>query len=489
MARKIILHPIQPVTMRAVAIGLLVFVGLMTLNNCASQSANEPSLSLTVLIEEDVYPNPAPDNGSGAMWCHGSSTFARAGDLVFVTELAVTPLAKPLNNCYWKLLKRDAEGWRCIFTDDRNRTREPSPVVVYPNSREVFVSTNPTLVADPETYSGPAQPQIERFKFGKGNNNIEQETFLPQWNGEPQFSEHSYRSFAADGKNKELILFNNIGYTHAEWSFYDRTGNWSAQGQLIWPWGADYVKPEPIRVCYPNVALVDRKVFFCGVSDIQDPNPVWRAFKKELTGQDWDYDFRRLFFTWTNDITKEDFHPWIEVSSREKTCGWITPCDLYVAPDETVHLLWSERAIDVRLREKFFPGEKQSEALCHAVFRDGKIQKRNNVMIRYENEVKPVASTGCFHTTPDGRLWVVYYVSGTERDEATGTENHVSENRIMEIKNGEPTLDFQTIPLKIPFSSFFTATVRTGNEPSTILDLHGVCPNSDQLRYAAIKLF
>ncbi|MCL2623366.1 MAG: hypothetical protein FWD31_06840, partial [Planctomycetaceae bacterium] len=221
----------------------------------------------------------------------------------------------------------------------------------------------------------------------------------------------------------------------------------------------------------------------------------WAAYKKELTGRDWDYDFRRLFFTWTNDIANEEFQPWVEISSREETCGWIMPCDLYVTGccagdtrDESVHVLWSERAIDARLREKFFPDAKQYEALYHAVIRDGKVVQRHDVMIRHENEVKPVASTGRFHATPDGRLWVVYYVHGTERDEVSGERKSVSENRIMEIKDGKPTGTFRTLPLKTPFSSFFTASVRAGNAPSVILDLHGTCPNSDQLRYAAVNI-
>jgi len=453
----------------------------------AAQSQEQPSsLELSVLIEEDVYPNPSPDNGAGATWCYGSTILGRVGDDVFVTELAVVPSAKPLNNCRWKLLQRKAEGWQCLFSDDENRTREPSPLAVFPVQREVLISTNPTLVADPEKYSGPSQPQVVRFQMR--NDMVKPETLLPVWDGKPDFTEHSYRSFAADGNNRELILFQNIGYTHAEWSLFDRSGNWSVQGQLDWPYGADYAKPGPIRICYPTVALADRKVFFCGVSDIVEPNPEWAAFKKELTGQEWDYDFRRLFFTWTNDIGNEEFQPWIEIFSREKTCGWIMPCDLYVAPDESVHLLWSERAIDTRLREKFFPEMPQSESLCHAVVRDGKILKRNDVMIRHENETKPIASTGRFHATPDGRLWVVCYVQGRERDAETGTTKSVSENRIVEIRNGESTGQFQTIPLKTPFSSFFTASVRAGNTPSNILDLHGVCPNSNQLRYAAIKL-
>jgi hypothetical protein len=65
-------------------------------------------------------------------------------------------------------------------------------------------------------------------------------TLLPVWAGEPEFTEHSYRTFVADGAAHEMILFQNIGYTHAEWSFYDKNGAWSAQGQLKWPWGAGY---------------------------------------------------------------------------------------------------------------------------------------------------------------------------------------------------------------------------------------------------------
>jgi len=456
---------------------LSIFVLIVFLLHVSMTPGAEPALALSVLVEEDVYPVPNPDNGAGVTWCYGSTVLARLGDEVFVTELAVVPTAKPLNNCQWNLLKRDTGGWHQVFSDTPNRTREPSPIGVFPGSGEIFVSANPTLVGDPEKYSGPAQPQVVRFGFE--GDTIKRETLLPGWEGEPAFTEHSYRSFAVDGRNQELILFQNIEYTHAEWAFRDRTGTWSAAGKLAWPWGDDYVKPCPIRVCYPAVALADQKVYFCGVSDIIEPNPEWAAFKKELTGRDWDYDFRRLFFTWTDDITKGEFQPWIEISSREKTCGWIMPCDLYAAPDGAVHLLWSERALDTRLREKFFPGERQSEALCYAIVRDGKLQKRSDVMIRYENEAKPAAQTGRFHTTPDGRLWVVCYVRGA----------NVSENRIVEIRNGEPAGEFQTIPLAKPFSSFFTASLRAGNKPSAILDLHGICPDSDQLRYAAVKLF
>jgi hypothetical protein len=120
----------------------------------------------------------------------------------------------------------------------------------------LFLSANPTLNADPNAYSGPARPEVLQFDVRDPNKPAR--TLIPVWSNQPQFTEHSYRSFAADGPNRELILFQNIGYTHAEWTFLDRQGQWSAQGQLKWPWGADYSKPQPIRVCYPNVALRSR---------------------------------------------------------------------------------------------------------------------------------------------------------------------------------------------------------------------------------------
>lgn len=98
--------------------------------------------------------------------------------------------------------------------------------------------------------------------------------------------------------------------------------------------GAEYDKPEPVRICYPNVAVHDRAVHFFGVSDIIEPYKAWRDFKRELTGQQWDYDFRRLFYTWTRDITKEPFNKWVEIASRDKTCGRVFPGDLWLAPPD-----------------------------------------------------------------------------------------------------------------------------------------------------------
>jgi hypothetical protein len=414
------------------------------------------------------------------MWCHGSTCLVRIGERVFASGLETIPDAKPLNNVRWMLFTREASGWRLVYKDEGHRTREPSPLAGFPDGR-LFLSANPTL-APRDAYNGPARPEV--LQFSAADPDAGYQTLMPTWDGEPPFTEHSYRSFAADGPAGELILLQNIGYTHAEWSFRDHDGKWSGQGKLVWPWGAEYDKPEPVRTCYPNVALKGRAVYFCGVSDVVEPYEKWRAYKKELTGRDWDYDFRRLFFTWCPDITKGKFADWVEVASRDKTCGWIFPCDLWVAPDGAVHILWTERALDERLRERFFPGEKQRHQLNYAVLRDGKVVLRRTLQESGEGLAGPTPGTARFHIAPDNRLFVIYFVSGSEADGKS-----VSENRLVEIgPDGTPGTPVR-VPFEHPFTSFFTATPRAGSQPSEVLDLLGECAGvGGTVRYARVRV-
>jgi hypothetical protein len=434
-----------------------------------------------VEIEEDVYTYSNADNGAGPMWCHGSTCLVRAGDHLFASGLQTVPDAKPLNNCRWMLFERRAHGWERVRVDE-GRTREPAPMGAFPDG-PVFISVNPTLGKGPEPNGGPARPDILEFRGSAATSTPI--SLNPVWQDTPQFTEHSYRSFAADGVVKELVLFQNIGYTHAEWSYRDPTGKWSAQGQLKWPWGAEYDKPEPIRVCYPNVAIKNRAVYFCGVSDVVEPYQSWREFKKQLTGREWDYDFRRLFFTWTPDISQQPFAEWVEIASRDKTCGWISPGDLYVAPNGDVHLLWSERAIDERLRSKFFPEAKQSQTLNHAVVRKGRITRRQTLEVSTEDKPGIVGAEARFQVTQEKRLFVVYYASGID-----SAGKQVSENRVAELLSDDSFSPGVHLPLQKPFTSFFTATVRAGSPPSRTLEMLGERAEIPMtISYAAVRLY
>jgi hypothetical protein len=425
---------------------------------------SEPSLRPVVEAEEDIYSYTNADNGAGPLWCHGSTCLVRIGDKVFASGLETLPNVKRLNNCRWTLYQRGDRGWQLQRSDPTGRTREPSPLAGFPDGR-LFLSANPTLTPE-GTYSGPARPEI--LQFSANNPKAAFERLLPVWDGHPEFTEHSYRSFAADGPGRELILFNNIGYTHAEWSFRDHAGKWVSQGRLRWPDGVEYPKPEPIRVCYPNVQLKGRAVHFCGVSDIVEPYPEWRSYKKQLTGNEWDYDFRRLFYTWTPDITREKFRPWVEVASRDKTCGWVSPGDLWLAPDSAVHLVWTERALDERLRAKFFPNARQSHTINYANVREGEVLLRRTLTLAEEGKPGWVGSTPRFHVTPDNRLFVIYYASGTAADGKA-----ISENRLIEIHPGGEVGAPVKVPFEKPFTAYFTASVRGGSPPARTLELLG----------------
>ncbi len=436
--------------------------------------SDEKPLSPVVEVEEEVYSFTDPNNGAGPMWAHGNTCMVRIGRDVYATGIETIPDAKPLNNIRWVFYRREEQGWQ-VQAKGTGRTREPCPLVCFQDG-SLFLSDNPTLTL-PDQYNGPSRPEVIRFSVSQAG--MESQVLVPRWLENPSFTEHSYRSFVADSENGELILFQNIGYTHAEWTFRDRQGEWSTCGRLQWPWGADYPTPQPIRICYPTVALKNRAVYFCGVSDIVEPYPEWRQFKKEITGKEWDYDFRRLFFTWSEDITAGRFSDWVEISSRDKTGGWITPCDLWVGPDETVRLLWIEKAIDPRLREKYFPGEKQSFALNFAVVKNGKVILKRALESYEEGPGERELYWARFQVTPLGRLFVFYSVG-----------KPVLENRVMEIFPDGRSGPSVPVKLKRPFPHiFYTASWRAGCRPSDLLDLYGPCeekPNT--LYYARVRL-
>lgn len=427
--------------------------------------ARAVELAPKVEIEEDVYSYTEPNNGAGPMWCSGSTCLVRTGDHVFASGIETIPDAQPLNNCRWTLFERGTQGWQRVFVDEKGRTREPAPLTALPDGR-VFVSVNPAVSNEPQPNGGPAQPDVLQFRVA--DLAVGPQSLAPHWQDAPKFTEHSYRSFAADSASGELLLLQNIGYTHAEWTFFDRSASWSAQGKLKWPWGAEYEKPQPIRVCYPDVALHDRAVHLVGVSDIVEPKRAWRDFKRELTGREWDYDFRRLFYTWTSDITQKPFAEWIEIASREDTCGWIMPGDLWVAPTGDVHSVWSERAIDPRLREKFFPSAEQQHMINYARLKDGKIVQRQTLIEAAKQKSSLIGSAPRFQVTADNRLYLVYLVVGAGQD-----GERVFENRIQEIRADGSAAAAVKIPFEHPFTSYFTTTIRGGSLPSNTLEMLG----------------
>ena len=168
----------------------------------------------------------------------------------------------------------------------------------------------------------------------------------------------------------------NVGNSHAEWAFRDNRGAWPAQGRLDWPVKTINDRAIPLRVCYVVALVKDRAVHLLGVSDVVEPNEDWREFKRKLTSKPWDYVFRNLYYTWTPDVTREPFRPWLEVASRESTAGRITPGDLWLDSNGAVHVAWEDVALDERLQERFFPDIQQRNEIAYGSFNHARKHNR-----------------------------------------------------------------------------------------------------------------
>ena len=422
-----------------------------------------------VEIEEDVYGYHPAENGSSPMWCYGSTCLVRIGDDVFASGLETLAHAKPLNNVRWTLWKRGPDGWELQQLDSKDRTREPCPIVGFADGR-LLMSVNPTLVEDPNARVGPARPEI--LEFAAADPKTPFRTLLPEWKEKHAFTEHSYRSFAADGTRGELILFQNIGTSHSQWAFRDREGKWTT-GKLVWPERAD-PKFAPYnstraRVNYPNVLLRHRAVHFCGASAFNK----WERVQDnpELMGRKWSNRWRRLYYTWSPDVTTGEFKPWVEIASTHKTGGWLFPSDLWLDAAGRVHLMWIEYPIGRELRDQHFPDIPRITSLKYAVVVDGKVVGHQTLVEGGEGLSGITPNSARFHVTPDERLLVFYCVEGTDAAGKT-----VREDRLMEIfpdgRLGEPVV----VPMEHPlggYLGFFTATPRGGSPPSDTLDLLG----------------
>lgn len=451
--------------------GGAISFGILTGN---SLSANQPgdsyrpeAFELQLKSEEDIYTFVSANNGAGPMWDQGMTNIIRAGNQVFASGLETVPEVKGLSNCKWLLFKRFDSGWKLEAKDLINLTREPCPLATFGEDK-ILLSVNPKQADSCIEYC-LTHPEILQFD----GNNLPQpyERLIPAWKINPGFNDHSYRAFAVDGENQELILFQNYMYHHAEWSFRNKQGVWQSSDEIYWPTDTYNGKEVPLRLCYSNVAISDRQVSFFSAGDIVEPVDAWRDYKKELTGATWDYVFRRLYFSQTDDITQKPFRPWIEIANRDKTAGHIRNQDLWLDKKGNAHLLWIEYAIDERLRERFFPNAKQERSLNYAVVQKGKVVTRRSLLTCKEGDPDEVyvAGNARLHALPDGRLFVIYYQKGKQAD---GRE--ISENCVLEVTGDSRRNQPRVIPFKKAFTQFQTANERAGCSPSNQIDLLGM---------------
>lgn len=402
------------------------------------------------------------------MWCYGSPLIVRQGDKVFASIMETGEGVDPLCNTRWRLFRRDAEGWSLVQAAPDFRLREPSPLVGFQNGM-LFLSTTPST-APPGTHYGPVATQLLRFNSQNPSGAPVVET--PEWGGDRNFTDHSYRGVAADSENEEVLWLNIDAETSIQHASHrGREGTWSYRGGIEFP----------IRSAYPQVALKDGAAHVLAIGDIVEPIEEWRQFKFEQSGQKWDYVFRRLYHVWTPNIREKDFSEPLEVDTVESTAGHITNLDLWIGPGGEAHILYLRTSVQSpSMRDRFFPGLPILKTLEYTVLEEGKILKRETLWVGGEGDHLVTPTYGRFHSTPDGRLWAVY----------TGVKSEDGSSRsalfLMQVHPAIERADPLEVELKTPLHYLFTAAERGGSLPSWTLDLFGQIGNV--LHYVQVEL-
>jgi hypothetical protein len=359
--------------------------------------------------------------------------------------------------------KRGTEGWQLVWAPPAFREREPCPLVTLGQGR-LFLSVN-TSVMPPGTYYGKCKPAL--LEFSRNTLSTPQE-HTPPFPQTATFTDHSYRGIAADSQRDEILLLHIDAQTSEyHYALRKHDGSWDPPGVLAFP----------IRACYPQVVLLNRVAHVLAIGDIVEPVEEWRRYKREKTQREWDYVFRRLFYTWTPHVPTEPFRPPLEIDNVDATGGHITNLDLWLDKQGVAHLLYLRQQTTPLLRERYFPNLPLRTSMEYCTVKDGRLVRKQTLMEGGEGLNTPHPRYGRFHS-PDGtRLLVVF--AATEPD---GTWF----NAVMPLlpQREEPT----RIPLREPLTVFFTACERGGTKPSLLIDLLGIAQNGTVLRYACVRI-
>jgi hypothetical protein len=453
----------------------LLFSALLCLycfpaTSAADENGKEQDVRCTVEVEEVVTRYTPANNGAGPMWCYGSTVIARQGGDVFLSVIETGKDVPLLCNTRWQLWHRSSDGWKLEQSEKEYRQREPCPMAVFQEG-PVFMSVNPSTEPAGTKY-GPCKPLV--LEFDPANPAAPAKIHTPAWADGTYFTDHSYRGFAADGVKGELLLLNINAKTSEQFvSYRDSEGQWHPKGTITFP----------IRACYPQVALRDGAAHVMAIGDIVEPVTEWRKLKYDKLKSEWDYVFRRLFYTYTDNIRTAGFCEPIEIDTAEKTCGYIRNLDLYIDETGAAHLLYTKQPHQYDfIRDKYFPGEPMMVSLEHVIVKDGKVLSRQTLAKKPAGPDGFEPSFSRFHIDSRGELYVI--AAGTR----VKNGQRASGNFLARIPTGENKPHFERIDLKHPFGNFFTNTPRGGSKPSDIIDIFGIADDSPNLRYAQIHI-
>jgi len=335
------------------------------------------------------------------------------------------------------------------------------------------------------TQYGPCKPLV--LEFDRENLSGKITAHTPAWADGTYFTDHSYRGFAADGVNGELLLLNINAKTSEQFvSYRDSSGQWHQKGTIEFP----------IRSAYPQVSLRDGSAHVMAIGDIVEPVEQWRKLKFEKTNRKWDYVFRRLFYTYTDNIRTTGFRAPVEIDTVEETGGYIRNLDMHIDAAGAAHLLYTKQPHQYAfIRDKYFPGQAMTINLEYVVVKDGKVVSKRTLAQSSQDSAGFRPSFARFHISSDGKIHVIAAGTGIDKGKrAFG-------NYIGKIPAGKGRPVFERIGLKHPFGSFFTNTPRGGSKPSDVIDtprggskpsdvidIFGIADDNPNLRYARVRV-
>ena len=425
------------------------------------------SFTAHIEVEEMITSVVPANNGAGPLWCYGSPGIVRHGHLLYVSLLEPDLSLDRLCNSRWTIWQRDEAIWSKVLEGEHHDEREPCPLARLKGNK-ILLSVNPLIDRNSASRGGACNPHLLDL-FSKCDSTTYTALMPISDKPSPQFSEHSYRGLGVDYDQNDLLLLNIDAHHGYAWSLTEGGEVFENHGFFSFP----------IRACYPQVGLKNGAAHILAIGDVIETNQDWKAFKKAKTGRDWDYDFRRLFYTWTPDIRTTPFSSAVEIASYEETAGYIRNFDLFVDIEGYVHLLYTTKNIwHESMREIYFQGLPIVNTLEYRVLKDGKPVQSHTLSTYIKDENMESDSSifytaAGFHIDKQGRIFVIYSGGG-----------YVFIMQVSPWAGASP----MKISLKKPLVNFLTTTARNGSDASEGIDLYGTILNSNEIHYARIRL-
>lgn len=410
---------------------------------------------------EKIAHVPPWDNGAGPLWNRASSIIARIGEDVVISLPVLNPGMTNLSRVSPALyVKRGDAQFVRMYHDPAHFTREPMPIMVTPGG-ELVMTVNPML-GQPR-YDGPRQgdpsrPEILIFCPKNGYQSPVRQ--VSRWSEDFTFIEHSYRGSAIDRETGEMILVNQFVENDQgkfAWTYRDTEGNYPSSGRLTFP----------VRTCYAPISIRNRQVHIVGVSDIHEPNVDWKNYKFQHTQREWDYDFRMLLYKICDDIALGRFTETICIASRDETCGYVFPQDIYADDNGVCHVLYTTRRIwHPFMRDRFFPHVEFESTLEYAAVKNGSVIHR--ALLDRDAEAadgKFIETEYCasFQELTDGSMVILY--SKWNSPGHTQRPDGYYRAGLNSLGDAVP------VKLSIPPSMFCLAGRRSGNRPRDAADV------------------